>query len=853
MRCPTDLCAAHLGRILTAFFLAAAALHGAVVFAAPREVTVGVYENEPKIFRGANGQPSGILGDLLTEMAHRENWKLIPVQCEWQACLDALKAGDIDLMPDVAYSEARDTIFGFHKIPALLSWSQIYKHSGVQINSALDLKGKRIAVLGGSIQKTYLTDLLKGFGIEANFVQVSTFKEGFERVASGGADAAAVNRFYGDLHAPRYQLESTPILFQPAKLFYATTEGKNADLLTTIDAYLDPWGSQPDSPYHQILKRWMQGSPQFSIPRYVWWGLSALIFMFAGSIAVVFLLRREVAKKTQSLRASEDKLATILNSVEAFIYIKGPDLRYEYVNRKVSELFKTEPDQVVGQSDAAFFDAPTVEKIRFNDLQVLRDGARVEAEEINHITGNSQVHTFLSVKLPLRRDDGTIYGLCGISTDITAHKQAEEAIHQLAYYDPLTTLPNRRLLLEHMHAALAASERRADCGALLFVDVDNFKDLNDTLGHHVGDLLLQHMAKRLGHCTRSQDTVGRLGGDEFVVMLQSLGAHMSDAVLQARQVAEKIVQQLSEPYHLEGTDFKSSVSLGVAMFSGQVMGQDELLKQADLAMYRAKADGRNRVIFFDPQMQAQVNERTALETDLRAGIAQHQFVLYYQPQFRADGVQIGMEALVRWNHPTRGLVAPGVFIAVAESSGLILPLGQWILMQACQQAVKWSADASRKDWVISINVSAKQFRQVDFVQHVREALEHSGVQTHRIELELTESQLVDDLGSVVARMNALKDLGVRLSLDDFGTGYSSLSMLKNLPLDQLKIDQSFIRDLLVNAQDRSIVRAILTMGESLGLRVIAEGVETEVQRDILLELGCNYFQGYLLGYPAPAL
>jgi diguanylate cyclase (GGDEF)-like protein/PAS domain S-box-containing protein len=693
----------------------------------------------------------------------------------------------------------------------------------------------------------------RAYELAADLVQVHTFQEGFELVASGGADAAAVNRFFGDLRAPRYKLESTPILFQPARLFYATTGGKNADLLTAIDTYLEKWGSQADSPYHRILKQWMEAPPQFSVPRYIWLGLSALVFMFFGSVAVVFLLRREVAKKTRGLRASEDKLATILNSVEAFIYIKGPDLRYEYVNQKVSELFKRDPADIIGETDAAFFDVPTVEKIRFNDLQVLHDGVRVEAEEINRTADDSRIRTFLSVKLPLRRDDGTIYALCGISTDISAHKQAEEAIHQLAYYDPLTKLPNRRLLLEHLHAALASSERRKDCGALLFVDVDNFKDLNDTLGHHVGDILLQQMAQRLGSCTRSQDTVARQGGDEFVVMLQSLGEHLDESVLQARQVAEKIVLRLSEPYHLEGKEFKSSVSLGVAMFSGDVIGQDELLKQADLAMYRSKADGRNRVSFFDPQMQAQVNERTALEVDLRAGIAQSQFVLYYQPQFRFDGLQIGVEALVRWKHPQRGLVAPGVFIPVAESSGLILPLGKWILHQACRQAVKWSVDPAKADWAIGINVSAKEFRQPDFVQHVRDALKGSGAQAHSIELELTESQLVEDVGGVVEKMNALKELGVRISLDDFGTGYSSLSILKNLPLDQLKIDQSFVRDLLVATQDRSIVRAILTMGESLGLRVIAEGVETATQHGILRELGCSYFQGYLLGHPAPVL
>jgi diguanylate cyclase (GGDEF)-like protein len=457
------------------------------------------------------------------------------------------------------------------------------------------------------------------------------------------------------------------------------------------------------------------------------------------------------------------------------------------------------------------------------------------------------------VKLPLRSDDGRIYALCGISTDITAHKLAEEAIHQLAFFDPLTKLPNRRLLLENMHTAISSSDRNEDFGALLFIDVDNFKDLNDTLGHHVGDMYLQQLALRLGSCTRAQDTLARQGGDEFVVMLQSLDAQPQQAAQQARQVAEKILARLREPYHLEGKDFKSSVSIGVAMFSGKGISQDNLLKQADLAMYRAKEDGRNRVSFFDPQMQAQVNERTALEAELQEAITQQQFELYYQPQFRFDGLQIGVEALVRWNHPRRGVVSPGVFIAVAESSGLILPLGQWILAAACQQAVSWSTDPEKASWNVAINVSAKQFHQIDFVREVRDALQRSGVPAQRIGLELTESQLVDDLEGVVVKMTALKELGIRMSLDDFGTGYSSLSVLKSLPLDQIKIDQSFVRDLLTDQQDRSIVRAILTLGESLGIEVIAEGVETEVQRELLLSLGCQYFQGYLLGRPAPIL
>ena len=816
------------------------------------EVRVGVYQNEPKILMGNDGQPSGILGELLVAIAKQEGWKLTPVVCDWQDCLEALRKGEIDLMPDVAYTGQRALVFDFHKVPSLLSWSQIYKHTGVTINSALDLQNKRIAVLEGSVQLTYLQDMLNGFNVRADFVPVHTLKEAFELAKSKKVDAVAANRFYGDLQAPQFNLESTPILFQPTQIFYAAPKGHNPQLLAAIDARLEAWGADPHSQYFKIVRKWMVGSPNVEIPRYVLGGVVALTLLLALAVLVGLWLRRAVALQTRRLKASEDQLNAILNGVDAFIYIKDPQLRYQYANRKVCDLFGLPLAEVVGNTDAAFFDANTAQQLERNDLRVLQHGERVEEEETNTSADGTTKHTYLSVKLPLRRDDGSIYALCGISTDISKHKQAEAAIHQLAFYDPLTHLPNRRLLLERMQQAMLSNVRDKQCGALLFIDVDNFKDLNDTLGHHVGDELLRTMAQRLATCTRAQDTLARQGGDEFVVLLENLHSSMPDAVQQARHVAQKILAKLHESYTLQGHFYTASVSIGVAMFTAEGATQEDLLKQADLAMYQAKAGGRNTIRFFDPHMQAMVLDRIEMEADLRNGIAENQFILYFQPQVERDGTQYGAEALVRWQHPLQGLVQPGAFIAVAESSGLILPLGDWILNAACRQLVTWSQTPDKAHLLIAVNVSAKQFRQPHFVQSVQNALHRSGANPARLELELTESQLVDDVESVIDKMNALKGLGVRLSLDDFGTGYSSLSMLKRLPLDMLKIDQSFVRDLLQDQQDTSIVRAIVAMGESLALEVIAEGVETAAHRDALLALGCKRFQGYYFGRPEPA-
>ncbi|WP_338053338.1 EAL domain-containing protein, partial [Rhodoferax saidenbachensis] len=817
-----------------------------------REVRVGVYQNEPKILLGPNGQASGILGDLLQQMAIQEDWVIKPVVCEWQACLDALAAGDIDLMPDVAYTEQRAQTYNFHKVAALLSWSQIYKRSGVQINTALDLQSKRVAVLSGSIQQTYLENQFLAFGIHGTLVPVSNLQEAFAQVAAGTADAAVANRFYGDRQAAKYQLDPTPILFQPSQLFYATAKGRNADLLEAIDRHLGVWQSQTDSPYFKVLKQWMDVPPRFSVPAYVWWSLGGLGVLLLVAVGVGLHLRREVADQAWHLQSTEARLATILNSVEAYIYIKDTELRYQYANRRVCDLFGMEPEQIVGKTDADFFDAATHAHLRINDLRVIEHGERVEEEETNLSADGSQENTYLSVKLPLYDRNGVIYALCGISTDITKHKQAEEAIHRLAYYDPLTQLPNRRLLMERVQQALTAQRRgseQGEHGALLFIDVDNFKDLNDTLGHPMGDALLRQMAARLGACTRAEDTLARQGGDEFVVMLQGLSADVDTAAQQTGLVAQKILAQLGEPYALGDHSYRTSVSIGVTLFSGTGMDQDELLKQADLAMYQAKKDGRNLVRFFNPAMQAQISARTALEADLHQALVRNEFVLHYQPQVDSAGQTLGMEALVRWQHPLRGLVAPMQFIPVAETSGLILPLGRWILDAACRQLVAWSQTPATAHWHLSVNVSARQFHQPDFVAQVEQALQQSGARTGLLKLELTESQLVDDVENVILKMQALKAMGVCMSLDDFGTGYSSLSILKRLPLDQLKIDQSFVREMLTSPKDTGIVRAIINVGQSVGLQVIAEGVETEDQRAALIALGCTHFQGYLFGKP----
>jgi diguanylate cyclase (GGDEF)-like protein len=440
--------------------------------------------------------------------------------------------------------------------------------------------------------------------------------------------------------------------------------------------------------------------------------------------------------------------------------------------------------------------------------------------------------------------------ILSMARDISDAKEAEDRIKNLAFYDSLTGLPNRRLLLERLRQSLAATPHNLRKQALLLVDLDNFKTLNETLGHQIGDLLLQEAARRLVACLGEAGTVARLGGDEFVVMLEDLNATAEVAAAQAKSAGKSILAAIGLSYSLAGRACRSTASIGITVFGDLLVTAEEILQQADIALDQAKTAGRDTIHFFAPALQAAVNARATLENDLRQAIKTNQFVLHYQPQVDCDRL-IGAEALIRWNHPQRGLLAPGEFIPLAEETGLILPLGEWVLETACAQIAAWAERIAATNIRIAINISARQFRQPEFVPLVLAALDRTRADPQKLELELTESMLVESIEDVIAKMTYLKSHGLRFSLDDFGTGYSSLAYLKRLPLDLLKIDRSFVHDILVDAGSGAIAQTILSLSKAMGLPVIAEGVETEEQREFLSGLGCHSFQGYLFSRPLP--
>jgi diguanylate cyclase (GGDEF)-like protein/PAS domain S-box-containing protein len=556
-------------------------------------------------------------------------------------------------------------------------------------------------------------------------------------------------------------------------------------------------------------------------------------------------------KSQQQLRLLESSIARLNDIViitEAGPF-REPGPRIVFVNEAFERRTGYSPEEVLGRTPR-LLQGPATQRVELDRIRTAMEQwqpARVDL--INYKKSGEPFWVDLEVS-PVWDEVRKLTHWVAVGRDITERKTAEEKIQYLAFYDPLTRLPNRQLLLERQHTALSDVDRPRE-GALMFIDLHNFRVLNDTMGHQKGDQLLQLVAERLRSCVARDDTVARLGGDEFVILLENSGHKPLEPAEGARIVSERILAKLGESYVLSGHLHHSTCSIGVTLFGRAPWSVSELLKQADLAMYQAKNAGRNTVRFFDPEMQAVVTANAALATDLREAWREGQFLIDYQPQVGADGRMTGVEALLRWRHPDREMVPPAHFIPTAEETSLIVPIGRWVLEKACAQLVEWGKNPLRSHLSIAVNVSVRQFRDPDFVDEVMTAIANSGIAPHKLKLELTESLLADGIEVTVAKMGSLKAMGVTLSLDDFGMGYSSLSYLKRLPLDQLKIDREFVKDILTDANDAAIARTIIGLAQSLSLGVIAEGVETQAQRAFLAQQGCYEYQGYLFCKPLP--
>lgn len=935
-----------------------------------RTLSVGTFDNPPIVFRDASGEIKGLAVDVLKYAAKQEGWRLEFVHGNWPDLYARMGRGELDLLPGVAYTPERAARFQYTSQTLISNWGVVYAQPKARIRSLLDIAGRRVALLEGNTHSDAFSELMTKFGIQFTPVFVKDSDEVLAQVARGDADAGVVNRVFSALHAAKYDLNATGIVFHPVELRYIAALDSDAAVIKALDRHLGVLLDTNGSVYYKSLDRWLGGAKSTALPEWALW----ILIGTGGGLAVAFvfvvLLRRQVRARTQALSESEKRLGAIFKTAidglhiidatgtlvaasDSFFKTLGYDeswlgrlqiwewdasLNRQVIRAKFDELLaydgSTTRESTICRHDGTTFLAEVrVRRVKISGQDMLYGSLR-------DITEQKQAETELSIAAAAfdtqegvfitdahgvilranlactlmtgysaeeflgqtprllnsgrhnkdffqdmwdtinrtggwkgevwdRRKDGEVFPAwltismvknaagevthyIGTLSDLTEHKRTAEQIERLVFYDPLTGLPNRTLMLDRLEQVKNSNSRNNACGAVLLIGLDNFKTINDTLGHDVGDLLLKHVARRLTACVRAEDTVSRLGGDEFVVILGNLTPLTEEAAGQAESIGEKILIALNQNYSLDEVTYRGTASIGATVFQDKLASTDEVLKQADLAMYKAKVTGRNSIRFFDPDMEQAIMKRAALETDLRAAVEQSQFVLHYQPQLDLrTGQLVGVEALVRWLHPVRGLIAPLEFIPLAEDIGLIEPIGAWVLSEACRQLKEWQKDGII-NFRMSVNLSASQFRNKGLPDLVQSTLNARDLAAESLDLEVTESMAMDSPQDTVAMLKILARSGIRLSLDDFGTGYSSLAYLKQFPLHILKIDRSFVKDIETDPDDAVICDAIVQLARKLDMEVIAEGVETKAQLQFLLSVGCGMIQGYWLSKPLPA-
>jgi diguanylate cyclase (GGDEF)-like protein len=812
-------------------------------------VRVGLYQNAPKIYRDHHGEPAGLFITLIQAIASEEDWQLDFIDCEWQACLTKLARGDIDLMPDVAYSQQRDHLYDFHQIPVAHSWSVVLTADGKPTLSIPALNNKRIALLAGAIQQEPLAAIMAGYGLHYSAVSYPSYAAAFAAVRDGEVDAVVSNSFYADLYARKYGLHETPIVFNPVTLYYAVTKGDPLQLLPRIDAHLKVWRYDEHSVYYAALKAAMVPAQETVVPPNLHTFLISAVALVALFVVMNGVLRWQVRRKTTQLQRVAHRLDHMLHSSPVILYqlvMENGQARTRWVSDNLERLFGFVPEEFVRQ-DLWFrqIHPQDREAVMANLAQLSKQGQLVQEYRILDSHGNTRYvrdeMRFLH-GVPGKPDE-----IVGSWNDLTESRVQAARLSFLTHYDPLTRLPNRSLLLERLTHAIYRAQREDRSLALLYTDLDRFKHINDSLGPATGDIVLKTVAHRLSKLLHTGDILARIGGNGFVMLLEEQAGQR-----EALDMAKAITQSFIEPITLQGQDVVLTLSVGISLYPTDGIDAVTLLQHAEAAMYEAKNAGRNLHRLYASSAANGMEDRLILESALRGAIARNELLLHFQPQINLQThALVGVEALVRWQHPKLGLVSPGQFIPIAEEMGIIGEIGAWVLEAACRQMMTWQNTGLYVPRV-AVNLSTQQVDDEALVPLIRDILARTGCDPRKLELEVTESLIMREPEKATTALAAFRGMGIQLAIDDFGTGYSSLNYLKHLPLDRLKIDQSFVQDIGKDASSEVISRAIIGLARSLELETVAEGIETEHQLEFLRKEGCTVGQGYLISHPLSA-
>jgi len=802
-----------------------------------RPLQVGLYDNPPKLYRDAEGRAAGFWVDLTREIAARRGWQVEFVFCQWADCLRRLERGELDIMPDVGFTPERARRFRFGAQPVLLSWTRLYVAADDdRIQTVTDLAGMRIAGLRGSVNihgPEGLRELLDKFHVEAEIVEMDDYDQVFRALEAHQVDAAITNRNFGDLRDRDYAVRRTALMFQPIEMRYAFPLAGSAALQSAVDAELARLIADPDSLYYQLLGQYFEGAiaERDRLPEGLHTALRIgllLVLMLAGATVVA----------TWQVRRSEGRYREIFDAPsDGILLLRASDGSILEVNRALGELLgcprTRNPRQLA--------DCPGLQAL----VTTLRDERPEGMREIALPAGGGR-QLWLEV-LSRRAESLGRDVLISVVRDISARKHYEQRLNRMATLDPLTGLPNRHQLMQTLEQRVAESRRSGQRFALLFLDLDNFKLINDSLGHASGDALLRRVAHRIGNALRPYDFVARFGGDEFILVAPQVQDHA-----EAEQVAERLIDLFRQPFEVDGNEFHVSPSIGVSLYPEDGHTAGELIQNADIAMYRAKARGRARYHAFSQELNEALQRERRIEADLWRALAGNELTLHYQPIIGIDGGQpVACEALLRWQRSGGEQIPPAMFIPVAERSGLIDRIDEWVLATASRQAAAWK-QAGLEGFRIDINVSGRHLLDGGFHKRLRETLLTAGIGPRELGIEITETSLLHATDTVMALLQELHEGGLHIALDDFGTGYSSLSYLHSFPVDTIKIDRAFIAELGHGERAAALVRAIVSMGHSLGKRVLAEGIETPRQLELARQLGCDLAQGFLLHRPMPA-
>lgn len=826
--------------------------------AQPLRLTVGMEQNPPICFVDQSGTAQGITVDLLNEVARREGWQISYVRCAWKECLQQLENRQLDLLLGIGQTPEREQLYDFIKETAVINWAQIYAHRGVKVSSPLDLAGKRVALVPKDLHGAAFLDQTRRFGIDSQIISVASYGEAVKAVELKQADACVVSRLFPISKEQGKLVEQTPVIFHPVQNKIAAPKGMHKQILELIDHHLTVMKADRGSGYCRIIDRWLGVPIRSAVPAWAVWALvgAAALLLFLGGANLLCTLRirhrtRQLVTEigqhqatSDTLRHREEQLRTIIATTGEGYLLLSPDAsRVLEVNEALCRLLEYRSEELLGQHPGRFFSTAANEI--FTGRIALSAAGSQSRHDLDLIRSDGEVITVQCnvTRLPETPPQGST--IFAFMTDISERLRYEEQLLHQAHHDPLTGLPNRLLLHDRVQQTIAAGQRSDSFLVVILLDLDNFKVVNDTLGHAVGDTLLQHFARRISSLLRQGDTFARLGGDEFVILPGGIESNQDILQLIAR-----IFDALTRPFEFHDYELFVTTSIGIARYPDDGVGFDTLLKHADAAMYQAKRDGKQDFRFFTRELDSKMHSRLSLESRLRRALERDEFELHYQPQVEMRTGRItGAEALLRWRQKD-GLIPPAEFIPVLEDTGLILPVGAWVLETACREAATWQSVGGIQ-LKLSVNISARQFRQPDLVAQLTDILRHTGLHPRRLVLELTESMLMDSSRETLHKLEQLTALGIDLAIDDFGTGYSSLAYLANLPIRELKIDRSFIGTLPHDKQNTAIVLAVSAMAASLSLNVVVEGVENTEQAQFLQTSGLTIAQGFLYSYPLP--